>query len=75
MSIVERTTAGPQYVLPGAERRTAPGSAYSIDGAGQLHLREMAPSTDRERMQALADAPLRPRKGQRPPPAGGLFRR
>lgn len=75
MPTVERTKAGLQFVLPGAERRTAPRSVYSAEPTGQLLVPGVEPVTDRDRLALLAAMPLRPRKGQRPLPATGLFGR
>jgi hypothetical protein len=38
MPMTERTAVGEQYVLPGAERRTAPGLPYAAEANGQLAL-------------------------------------
>lgn len=45
----ESTPAGLQYVLPGAECRTAPCSAYCMDEHGQLLLPGYTPPTEAER--------------------------
>ena len=74
MSEVERTSVGLQIVIPGCERRTLPKSTTRVDeiGQGLLHFYK-APSL-RERLDSRADAPLRPSKGQKALPKGGLFR-
>jgi hypothetical protein len=69
----EKTLQGTQYVLPGAERKTAPRSVHSQEKDGQLLLGTIEPVTDQERLQKRLDANLRPRKGQKP--VGGLFTR
>lgn len=71
----ERTPQGLQFILPGAERKTAPGVIHSEDAGGQLLLGELAPVTDEERLRHREKAPLAPRRGQKPLPADGLFRR
>ena len=57
----ERTTQGDQFILPGAERKTAPGLPYAVEPNGQLALGFFEPPTDSEKLQAKIDAPLRPR--------------
>ena len=71
---IDRTDQGDQLVLPSAERRTLPGSVHSVEADGQLIIAGEAPVSDAERAQAAVDAPLRPRRGQKPPPRNGLFR-
>lgn len=73
MAKTERTPAGVQYVIPGAERRTAPGSVFSQEATGQLLIAGVEPVSDHDRLRLRAEAPLRGRAGQRPPP--GLFRK
>jgi hypothetical protein len=68
----EKTAAGRQYVLPGAERKTAPGTVHSQEPNGQLLLGTIEPVSDQERLQARLGSKLRPRKGQKLA-AGGLF--
>jgi hypothetical protein len=70
---VERTPAGMQLILPGCERRTLPRSTTRVDDAGQGLLRFYKSPTLREQLANRADAPLRPRKGQKPLPKGALF--
>jgi hypothetical protein len=71
MSDVERTTAGLQMVIPGCERRTLPRSVTRVDEHGQGLLSFYRPPSLREQLAVRAEAPLRPRKGQRVPV--GLF--
>jgi hypothetical protein len=71
MSDVERTPAGLQMVLPGCERRTLPKSTSRVDGIGQGLLGFYRPPTLREQLETLADAPLRPCRGQKPMPGSG----
>jgi len=61
----ERTRQGEQYILPGAARRTVPGLPYAAEADGQLGLAFYDPPSAGERLQLLADAPLRPRRRQR----------
>ena len=49
MPLTERTPAGDQYVLPGAERRTAPGLPYAAEANGQLALSFYEPPREDER--------------------------
>ena len=70
---IDKTDQGDQLVLPSAERRTLPGSVHSVEADGQLLIAGEAPVSDAERAQAAVDAPLRPRRGQKPPPRTGLF--
>ncbi|KAA0596615.1 hypothetical protein J2848_002295 [Azospirillum lipoferum] len=49
MPHIERTDQGEQYVLPGAERRTAPGLPYAAEADGQLTLHFYAPPDKSER--------------------------
>lgn len=64
MPHIERTDQGEQYVLPGAERRTAPGLPYAAEADGQLTLHFYAPPDKSERRprptpaRALSSAPL-----------------
>ena len=60
--------------MPGAERRTAPGTCYSEDG-GQLLLRFYEAPTEGERLTLDAEKPLPPRRGQKPVENTPLFRR
>jgi hypothetical protein len=73
MSVIERTSAGLQTVIPGCERRTLPKSTTRADENGQGLMHFYKPSTLREELAKRADAPLRPRRGQKAPPASGLF--
>ena len=61
----ERTSQGDQFILPGAERRTAPGLPYTAEADGQLGLAFYDPPSAAERLQLQAEAPLRPRRRQR----------
>ena len=77
MNPVEKTRAGWQFVIPGCEaaagsRPDAP--EYSQDGR-QFVMPGAEKLSDRDLLQRAADAPIRPRRGQRPLPASGLFRR
>ena len=73
MSEFERTAAGAQMVIPGCERRTLPRSITRVDDAGQGLLGFYKPPSLREQLEARADAPLRPNKGQKALPKTGLF--
>jgi hypothetical protein len=73
MSDVERTSAGLQIVIPGCERRTLPKSTTRADENGQGLLHFYKPSSLREELARRADAPLRPRQGQKALPKSGLF--
>jgi hypothetical protein len=73
MSDVERTAAGMQMVIPGCERRTLPRSTTRVDDTGQGLLGFFKPPSLRERLEVRADAPLRPSRGQKAVPKGGLF--
>jgi hypothetical protein len=64
MPDIERTSAGFQAVIPGCERRTLPKSTTSSDDTGQGLLEFYRPPTMREKLTALADAPLQPRRRQ-----------
>ena len=64
MPDIERTSAGFQAVIPGCERRTLPKSTTSADDTGQGLLDFYCPPTLREKLTALADAPLQPRHRQ-----------
>ena len=75
MVSIERTKAGLQYILPGAERRTAPRSVYSMDASGQLLIPGYEPTTDTERLAHKVIAPLIPRRGQKPIEYTPLFGR
>jgi hypothetical protein len=75
MSDVERTSAGLQVVIPGCERRTLPRSTTRVYEIGQGLLGFYKPPTLREKLETRADAPLRPGKGQKTLPNGGLFGR
>jgi hypothetical protein len=65
MPDIERTAAGFQTVIPGCEKRTLPKSTSAADDAGQGLLDFYRPPTLREKLTALADAPLQPRGRQR----------
>ncbi|SMF91477.1 hypothetical protein SAMN02982917_0251 [Azospirillum oryzae] len=64
MPHIERTDQGEQYVLPGTERRTAPGLPYAAEADGQLTLHFYAPPDKSERRprptsaRALSSTPL-----------------
>ena len=73
MSDVERTSAGLQMIIPGCERRTLPKSTTRVDGTGQGLLHFYTPPNLREQLESQAEAPLRPRRGQRAMPKSGLF--
>ena len=75
MSEVERTSAGLQIVMPGCERRTLPRSTTRVDEIGQGLLHFYKPPSLRETLESRADAPLRPRKGQKALAKAGLFGR
>jgi hypothetical protein len=75
MSDLERTSAGLQMVIPGCERRTLPRSTTHVDDIGQGLLAFYRPPTLREKLEASAESPLRPSKGQKPLPKSGLFGR
>jgi hypothetical protein len=75
MSELDRTPAGLQMVIPGCERRTLAKSTTRVDEAGQGLLGFYKPPTLREQIEAGAEAPLRPSKGQKPLPMSGLFGR
>lgn len=61
----ERTSQGEQYIIPGAERRTVAGLPYAAEADGQLGLAFYSPPSEGERLQVMADCPLRPRRRQR----------
>jgi len=73
MSVFERTAAGLQTVIPGCERRTLPKSNTRVDDNGQGLLHFYKPSSLREQLARQADAPLLPKRGQKPLPKSGLF--
>jgi hypothetical protein len=73
MTVVERTSAGLQTVIPGCERRTLPKSTTRVDDNGQGLLHFYKPSSLREQLAMRADAPLLPRRGQKPLQKSGLF--
>jgi hypothetical protein len=73
MTVVERTSAGLQTVIPGCERRTLPKSTTRVDESGQGLLHFYRPPSLREQLAMQADATLRPRRGQKSLPKGGLF--
>ena len=75
MSNLERTPAGLQMVIPGCERRTLPKSTTRVDDIGQGLLSFYRSPTLREKLEASAESPLRPSKGQKPLPKSGLFGR
>jgi hypothetical protein len=61
MPDIERTSAGFQTVIPGCEKRTLPKSNSTSDDSGQGLLDFYRPPTLREKLTALASAPLQPR--------------
>jgi len=65
MPDVERTSAGFQIILPGCEHRTLPKSTSPSDDTGQGLLGFYRPPTLREKLAALATAPMQPRRSQR----------
>ncbi len=71
----ERTKAGIQYILPGAERRTAPRSTFSMDETGQLLIAGYESVTESERLQKRASDPMRPRRAQKAAEFTPLFGR
>jgi hypothetical protein len=73
MTVVERTSAGLQTVIPGCERRTLPRSTTRVDESGQGLLHFYKPSGLREQLAKRADAPLLPKRGQKPLQKSGLF--
>jgi len=73
MTVVERTPAGLQTVIPGCERRTLPKSTTRVDENGQGLLHFYKPSSLREQLARRTDAPLLPKRGQKGLPNGGLF--
>ena len=73
MPEMERTSIGWQLVIPGCERRTLPKSTVRADEKGQGLLQFYAPPTLREKLDGRAEAPLRPQRGQKAVPRGGLF--
>ena len=58
MTDVERTPAGFQMILPGCSGRTLPKSVTRSDQKGQGLLQFFAPPTAKEKLEALAAAPL-----------------
>jgi hypothetical protein len=73
MSVIERTPAGLQTVIPGCERRTLPRSTSRVDEDGQDLLHFYKPPSLGEQLAKQADAPLVPRRGQKALPKAGLF--
>jgi len=73
MPEVERTAAGLQIVIPGCERRTLPRSTTRVDEIGQGLFLFYKPPSLREKLESRAEAPLRPSRGQKALPKGGLF--
>ena len=70
---IERTAAGLQMVIPGCEQRSLPKSTTRSDDHGQGLLNFYRSPTLREKLAGRVCAPLRPRRGQQPPPRDGLF--
>lgn len=73
MTVVERTSAGLQTVIPGCERRSLPKSTTRVDENGQGLLHFYKPPTLRETLGIRSEAPLRPTRGQKALPTSGLF--
>ena len=73
MTVVERTAAGLQTVIPGCERRTLPKSTTRADENGQGLLHFYKPSSLGEQLARRADAPLQPKRGQKAMQRSGLF--
>lgn len=73
MSVFERTSAGLQIVIPGCERQTLPRSTTRADESGQGLLHFYSPPSLPEQLARRADAPMVPRRGQKPLPMSGLF--
>ena len=73
MTVVERTSAGLQTVIPGCERRTLPKSTTRVDESGQGLLHFYKPPTLREKLETRSEAPLRATRGQKALPKNGLF--
>jgi len=73
MTVVERTSAGLQTVIPGCEHRTLPKSTTRVDENGQGLLTFYKTSSLREQLAERADAPLLPKGGQKALPKSGLF--
>jgi hypothetical protein len=65
MPDIERTTAGFQAVIFDCERCTLPKSTTASDDTGQGLLDFYRPPTFCERLAALAEAPLQPKRSQR----------
>jgi hypothetical protein len=65
MPDIERTSAGFQSVIPGCERRPLPKSTTSSDDNGQGLLEFYRPPSLREKLTALAEAPMQSRRSQR----------
>ena len=72
MPDLERTPAGLLMVIPECERRTLPRSTTRIDEIGHGLLAFYKPL--REKLEATAEAPLRPSKAKALP-RSGLFGR
>jgi len=70
MTVVERTSAGLQTVIPGCERRTLAKSTTRVDENGQGLLHFYKPSSLREQLARRANAPMLPKRGQKPLPSG-----
>lgn len=68
MPLIERTQQGDQYVLPGTERRTAPGLPYAAEPDGQLALHFYVPPDRTERRRRAAGS-MGSRVNSRPKPA------
>ncbi len=59
----ERTAQGEQYLIPGAERRTAPGLPYAAEPDGQLALHFYEPPDAAGRHRSRGGGPARPTRG------------
>lgn len=74
MPHIERTEQGEQYVLPGTERRTAPGLPYAAEPDGQLALHFYAPpSPDERRRRSAVSRGLKSAVRPAAETAAGLF--
>jgi hypothetical protein len=62
MPNIDRTPAGMQMVLPGCEQRTLPKSTTRSDGEGQGLLQFFKATTVKEKLDLLANAPLKAKR-------------
>jgi hypothetical protein len=72
---IERTAAGLQYVLPGAERRLPPKPLTYLREGARLVIPGAERISDRELAACLAAKPFSPRVRQRSLRGTGLFKR